>query len=125
MRRYRILAASLIAGISIMSSASASVVPVVGADLGGADFGALPVGVVTTPFTIGDWTFTPVNNTQIKIGTDSNGAQPFGTSGNYLSILGIGGAGVVDVTFTAPRTSIGFFWGSVDDFNSIKFFNAA
>ena len=119
MRRVNIAAAAaLIAGLAIASSANAAVTPVVSPGLGtGQDFGSQPVGPIASSFAIGDWTFTPVGNSQVKIGTDSNGAQPFGTSGNYLSVLG---GGSIDISFSS-RNSISFYWGSVDTYNSIVF----
>jgi hypothetical protein len=122
MFKLNVAAATLIASLSIASSANAVVVPVVGPDPAtGQNFGSQPVGPVAPAFVIGDWTFTAVGNSQIKIGTDGNGAQPFGTSGNYLSVLG---GGAIDITFSA-RNTISFFWGSVDTYNSITFNNAA
>lgn len=122
MRKLNIAAVALVAGLSFSSAANALVTPVVGPDPAtGQNFGSQPVGPVAASFAIGDWTFTPVSNSQIKIGTDGNGAQPFGTSGNYLSVLG---GGAIDIFFSA-RNTISFFWGSVDTYNSIIFGNAA
>lgn len=123
MHKYKIAIVSLIAGLSFVSSANAVVTPLVGPDpMTGANFNSQPVGNIAAAFSIGDWTFTPGANSQIKIGSDGNGAQPFGTTGNYLSVLG---GGTIDISFAAPKTTISFFWGSVDTFNSIKFFNDA
>lgn len=122
MRRVNVAAAAaLIAGLAFVSSANAAVTPVVGSDPGtGQNFGSQPVGPIASSFAIGDWTFTPGANSQVKIGTDSNGAQPLGTSGNYLSVLG---GGSIDISFSS-RNSISFFWGSVDNYNSIVFHTA-
>jgi hypothetical protein len=115
-------AAALLAAVTFASSAYAAVIPVVSADPGtGQNFSSQPLGPAVGSFAIGDWTFTPVANSQILIGSDGNGAQPFGTSGNYLSVLG---GGSIDISFSS-RTSISFFWGSVDSYNSIVFHNAA
>lgn len=121
MSKLNIAAATLVASLSIASSANALVTPVVGPDPAtGQNFSSQPLGPVAPVFAIGDWTFTAVANSQIKIGTDGNGAQPFGTAGNYLSVLG---GGAIDITFSA-RDTISFFWGSVDTYNSITFNNA-
>lgn len=115
-------ALALAVGVAAAGSANAAIVAVAGSTPAGtSNFDSQVTGNVTSPFVIGGWTFTPGANSQIKIGTDSNGAQPLGTTGNYLSVLG---GGSIDITFAAT-TSIGFFWGSVDDYNSIKFWNAA
>jgi hypothetical protein len=115
-------AAALLAAVTFASSAYAAVIPVVSADPGtGQNFSSQPLGPAIGSFVIGDWTFTPVANSQILIGSDGNGAQPFGTSGNYLSVLG---GGSVDISFSS-RTSISFFWGSVDSYNSIVFHTAS
>lgn len=110
-------------GVAVAGSANASIVAVATSTpaTGTANFDSQALGNVTSSFAIGGWTFTPGSNSQIKIGSDSNGAQPLGTTGNYLSVLG---GGSIDISF-APTTSIGFFWGSVDSYNSIKFFNVA
>lgn len=113
-------------GLAVAGSANAAVVsPSTSATPAGTmTFAAEPLGnVAAGGFTLGDWTFKPVTPTsQIKIGTDGNGAQPFGgSSGNYLSVLG---GGALDIMFSS-RTSIGFFWGSVDDYNTIKFYDAS
>lgn len=106
--------------LSAATGAHAAVVATPGSTPAGTtNFNSQSVGAVTSSFTIGGWTFTPGANSQVKIGSDGNGAQPFGTSGNYLSILG---NGYIDISFSS-RTSIGFFWGSVDSYNSISFSN--
>lgn len=120
MRKFNIAAAALMMGVLFASSANAAVVPVVGPDPGtGLNFGSQPLGPIAGAFAIGDWTFTPVASSQILIGSSSIGAQPFGTSGNYLSVLG---GGAIDISFSS-RTSISFFWGSVDSYNSMLFSN--
>ncbi|WOH53749.1 PEP-CTERM sorting domain-containing protein [Bradyrhizobium sp. sBnM-33] len=119
MRKTNIAAATaLLLAVTFASSADAAVIPVVGVDPGtGQNFNSQPLGPAIGSFAIGDWTFTPINNSQILIGSDGSGAQPFGTTGNYLSVLG---GGSIDISFSS-RTSISFFWGSVDDYNSIVF----
>jgi hypothetical protein len=114
----------LIAGLSfpIATPAGASIVTVVGPSATlGVTFDSQPLGGVASTFAIGDWTFSAGVNSQIKNTTDTDGAQPFGTSGNYLSVLG---GGSIDISFS-ERNSISFFWGSVDSYNSIQFFNSS
>jgi hypothetical protein len=51
--------------------------------------------------------------------SDGNGAVPFNTSGNYISVLG---GGLLQLTF-AETKQLGFYWGSIDGYNTIEFFN--
>jgi hypothetical protein len=89
------------------------------------DFSSRPLGDVTggnNGFTINGVTFTNVSaadRVQIKTQpNDAGGAQPFGTAGNYLSVL-LGG--ILDMKF-ALTTTFGFYWGSIDPTNMIEFF---
>jgi len=108
-------------GLSLATAAQATVVTSVTPGLGtGMNFDSQPLGVISGSFSVGDWTFSAANNSQIKISSDSNGAQPYLTTGNYLSVLG---GGTIDINFSA-RNTISFYWGSVDSYNSIKFFNS-
>lgn len=57
---------------------------------------------------------------QVKIApNDGNGAQPFDTAGNYLSVLG---GGVLQLDFTAT-SALGLYWGSIDPGNKVEFFD--
>src|SRR6266480_855204 len=124
MTKFNIAIAAVAATLSFGTAAKATVVNVAAAGPGvgtnvGMNFNSLPASTaVNAPasFTIGDWTFT--NGTQpvqVNIGTSDNGAQPLGTSGNYLSVLA---GGSENVSFSA-RSSFSFFWGSIDNFNTI------
>jgi PEP-CTERM motif-containing protein len=116
---------ALAAGIMFGSVAEASVVNVSVAGAGqdtavGANFNSLPASTVNpapSSFTIGNWAFSNGSPTvQVNVGGSGNGAQPFGTSGNYLSVLG---GGSENVSFAAPLSSFSFFWGSIDTYNTI------
>jgi hypothetical protein len=128
MRNFNIAIAALVAGLSIGTAAKADVitVTVAGPDVGiatGANFNSQPLGDITSAFTIGDWTFTPSSPTsQIAIGTNYLiGAQPYQTTGQYLTVLGNSSAsGSVDVSFSTALSSFSFFWGSMDAYNTIK-----
>jgi hypothetical protein len=89
-----------------------------GAGFEGAATGALPGGYSESGFT-----FSPSGSVQVKVPpNDGNGAFPFGdTSRKYLSVLG--GASV-DIS-TGPSSRVGFYWGSIDGYNSVKFYNGA
>ncbi|MBR0697805.1 PEP-CTERM sorting domain-containing protein [Bradyrhizobium lablabi] len=115
--------ATILGSLAIVPAANAAVMADV-ADAGigtnvGMNFNSIPASTnanAQSPIVIGDWTFT--NSTQpvqVNVDGSSNGAQPFGTSGNYLSVLG---SGSEDVSFSA-RSSFSFFWGSIDDFNTL------
>jgi hypothetical protein len=83
----------------------------------GQNFGSQGVGNAASSFAIGDWTFATVaGSVQILNTSDSNGAQPYGTTGNYLSVLG---GATENVTFASPLQQFGFYWGSIDTFNKI------
>jgi hypothetical protein len=107
----------------------------------GTDPGALP-GVTTfdsAPFSVGNLTqgtgYTQIGNNltftnttssglaQILNTTSSNGAEPFGDTSNYLSVLG-GGSVTVSVNKGFVNT-VSFLWGSVDTYNSIKFYDGS
>jgi hypothetical protein len=72
-------------------------------------------------FTFNGYTYTnngPADGVQIlTIPNTGNGAQPFNTSGNYISVLGIG---TLEISFAATNR-IGFYWGSVDPTNNVEF----
>jgi hypothetical protein len=60
------------------------------------------------------------NLAQVKTApSDGNGAIPFNTGGNYISVLG---GGLLQLTF-AETKGLGFYWGSIDSYNTIEFFN--
>jgi hypothetical protein len=89
-----------------------------GAGFEGAALGALPGGYAESGFT-----FTPAGSVQVKTPpSDGQGAFPFGdTSVKYLSVLG--GASVDIATGTLSR--VGFYWGSIDTYNTVEFYSGA
>lgn len=120
MRNYKIAVAAVVASLSVATAAKADVISVVVAGPSqdtniGANFNSQNVGPITSPFSIGDWTFNAGPNSEINVLSSGTGAQPFQTTGNYLSVLG---GGTENVTFSA-RTSFSFFWGSIDSYNTI------
>jgi PEP-CTERM motif len=121
MRNYKIAVAALVASLSVATVAKADVINVVVAgpsqDINvGDNFNSQNVGPITSSFSIGDWNFNAGPNSEVSVLSNTTGAQPFQTTGNYLSVLG---GGTENVSFSA-RTSFSFFWGSIDDFNTIK-----
>lgn len=125
MRKLNIASVAVAASLSFGTAAHA--VPYVSVTEAGAgndtnvgmNFNSLPASTVNpapATFTIGDWNFaTGSAPVQVNIGTSGNGAQPYGTTGNYLSVLG---SGTENVTFSA-RSSFSFFWGSIDTYNTL------
>jgi len=122
MRTFNIAIVAALAGLSFGTAAKANVVVSAAGpgDVGtGMNFDSQPASTVSNAsasFTIGDWTFS--NGTepvQVNILSSNNGAQPLGTTGNYLSVLG---GGSENVTFS-NRSSFSFFWGSLDNYNTI------
>jgi hypothetical protein len=55
-------------------------------------------------------------------GQDSLGlyATPYGDATNYLAVLG---SGSEQIAFSGLETSFGLYWGSVDTYNSLTFYN--
>ena len=71
--------------------------------------------------------FSASGNAGITVGTSSLGAAPYvGPSPghkdttSYLSILG---NATETITFTSEKNTFGLYWGSVDSYNSIKFYD--
>jgi hypothetical protein len=120
MRNFNIAIAALVAGLSIGTAAKADVINVTvsGPSVGitGVNFVSQPVGNVTSAFSIGNWNFNAGTNSEINVLSDGTGAQPFQTTGNYLSVMA-GGTEVV--TFSTALSSFSFFWGSMDAYNTI------
>lgn len=80
----------------------------------------------TTPTTIPAGTTPPGPGGIITIGTFGNlFAQPFGSTGNYYAI-GPSTQSPGTILFGLPGISqVSFIWGSVDQYNSLTFTNAA
>ncbi|KRQ94752.1 hypothetical protein CQ12_04285 [Bradyrhizobium jicamae] len=127
MRKSIMAIATVVTSLSFGTAANAALVDisVAGAGVGtatGQNFNSIPASTVVnapTHFVIGDWTFdTGAQPVQVNIGSTGNGAQPFQTVGNYLSVLG---SGTENITFANQLSSFSFFWGSIDDYNTITF----
>ena len=126
MRSNLLATAAVLLGLSVVSSANAVVIATpasAGADAAvGFNFVAEPHGpapvAISSPFTINGFAFGSMMGTvEVSQTTDGTGAQPLGTTGPYLSILANSS---ITVSF-APRTSVGFFWGSIDPGNFVTF----
>jgi PEP-CTERM motif len=53
-------------------------------------------------------------------GSDGLYATPYGDATNYLAVLG---GGSEQIAFSALKSSFGLYWGSVDTYNSLTFYN--
>jgi hypothetical protein len=49
-------------------------------------------------------------------------AQPYGDGTNYMAVLG---GGSETIAYSGPRTSFGLYWGSVDAYNSLQFYDGS
>jgi hypothetical protein len=55
------------------------------------------------------------------LGSDDLYATPFGDdNNNYMAVLG---GGTEDINYSSLRDSFGLYWGSVDTYNSLAFYN--
>jgi hypothetical protein len=60
--------------------------------------------------------------TQILNTSTGAGALPFNDSSNYLSVLG---GGIVKASVSGPTVNeVSFYWGSIDAYNTITFFDS-
>src|SRR5262249_46417909 len=72
-------------------------------------------------------TFSAFGHAGIVVGSSSVSAAPlmgplpgFADTSNYLSI---GGGATETITFTTDKNAFGLYWGSVDSYNTIKFYD--
>lgn len=118
-----IAAAAALVGASAPASAAISVIAAVpGFQGSGAGFEGLGNGALGVPYTEAGVTFDNiVGSVQVKsMPSDSNGAFPAGdTSTKYLSVLG--GPSSVEVSFGSLVSKVGFYWGSIDTYNTVEF----
>jgi hypothetical protein len=117
-----IAAAAALVGVSAPASAAVNIIAAVpGYQGAGAGFEGLANGPLATPYTEAGITFDDiVGSVQVKSSTDGDGAFPFGnTSATYLSVLG--GPSSVTVDFGGLMSKVGFYWGSIDTYNTVEF----
>ncbi len=79
----------------------------------------------TTPFgtfTVDGATFSGDGIVMNNGGGGSLGlyATPYGDASNYMAVLG---GGSETIAYDQPRTSFGLYWGSVDNYNVLQFYN--
>lgn len=49
-------------------------------------------------------------------------AEPYGDSTNYMAVLG---GGIETIAYSGPRTGFGLYWGSVDSYNALQFYDGS
>jgi hypothetical protein len=112
--------------ILAVSSAQADTITPTALGIGVGESGPAFAGATSNvgTFTFNNVTYTnmgPTDGVQIKTApNDGNGAQPFNTTGGYISVLEVG---TLQMTFASTST-FGFYWGSIDPSNDIKFYNS-
>jgi hypothetical protein len=118
-----IAAAAALIGVSAPASAAISVIAAIPGYQGtGAGFEGLGNAPLSTPYTEAGVTFNNiVGSVQVKsMPSDGDGAFPAGdTSTKYLSVLG--GPSSVEVSFGSLVSKAGFYWGSIDTYNTVQF----
>jgi hypothetical protein len=82
-------------------------------------------GVTTMDFSSGCGYVSCTGNYQIVSGSATGQfAQPFGTSGMYLTVPNPVASGNALFTLGTQANYFGLFWGSIDDYNTISFYRS-
>jgi hypothetical protein len=111
-----------IAALTTLCGSVAQAVPTVSLSTLGQTTSSV-AGVTTIDFSSGCGYVTCTGNYQIVSGSATGlYAQPFGTSGLYLTVPNPIASGNALFTLGTQANYFGLFWGSVDDYNSISFY---
>jgi hypothetical protein len=127
MRKLFVSIVGIAAALAVVAPAHAAIIyDGVLAGLGtGTTFDAATTTTLNSPgYTENNLTFLGNGGATAQILNNStgNGAEPFGDTGNYLSVLG---GGSVKVTIGGGGANqLTFYWGSIDTYNKITFFDA-
>lgn len=85
---------------------------------------AVPYAGPTPTFDFDSSTPTYVGGA-VQTGSNSIGAQPIGSTGNYYTVGPVGasnsGPGVIDLSAFGGLTTLSLLWGSVDTYNTLTF----
>ena len=78
----------------------------------------------TGPFSDGGANFSGVGVVMNNYGAGSAGlyATPYGDTTNYLAVLG---GGSETISYGSEKTTFGLYWGSVDSYNVLSFYDGA
>ena len=124
LRKLKYAVAALLLATPAYAAVNVTIVPsAFGVQGGGTGFETAPVGALVSPYNEAGLTFSTVSGSvQVKVPpSDSNGAFPAGnTSSQYLSVLG---GGAVDISAGSERNRLQLYWGSIDTYNAINFYN--
>lgn len=76
------------------------------------------------PFTVGGATLygSAVIMNNPTQGSGGLYAQPYGDDSNYMAVLG---GGAATIAYSTPKTNFGLYWGSVDTYNSLQFYDGS
>ena len=130
MRISALLAAAVSFGLSVAAGNAASITVLSPGNLGptsGATFNSITATTYsqTTPsgtFSDGGANFSGSGVVMNNGGQPSLGlyATPLGDATNYMAVLG---GGSEKIAFSSQMNSLGLYWGSVDTYNFLEFFN--
>jgi hypothetical protein len=130
MRISTLLAAAVSFGLSAAAGNAASITILSSGNLGptsGATFNSITAttyGETTRsgPFSDGGANFSGSGVVMNNGGQPSLGlyATPFGDTTNYMAVLGNGSE---EIAFSSLKNAFGLYWGSVDTYNLLTFFN--
>jgi hypothetical protein len=108
--------------LSVLCATAAQAIPVISLSALGQTTSSV-AGVTTMDFSSGCGYATCTGNYQIVSGSATSlYAQPFGTSGMYLTVPNPVASGNALFTLGTQANYFGLFWGSVDDYNTISFY---
>lgn len=91
----------------------------------GPDGGPLPGQTIMYDFESGTPAGLTGNFAIVKGSVYGAYAAPLGDTSNYLAVPTTGTAGSATLVLSKTLTALSFYWGSIDTYNSVSFFNAA
>lgn len=121
-RTFKKLALVALLSIAPLSTASAITIAVDPLNLTGNTDGTIIYDFDTAATTPGS---ELSGNFSIYSGTIATSAAPAGDTTNFLSIPNPASSGAATLTFSTVMDYLGLYWGSVDTYNSITFYNGA
>ncbi len=120
----RVVVKSVVVGLFTLGASVSQAVPIVSLSAPGQIISGV-AGVTTIDFNSGCGYATCSGNYQIVTGSVSGRyAQPAGTSGPYLTVPNPVASGNALFSLGTQADYFGLFWGSIDDYNSISFYNS-
>jgi len=127
MRQTLMAAALLLAASPAFAAVTLVIVPSApGIQGSGAGFEDELTGTLTQPYTESGLTFTTNGIGVVEVRSDTlGGIGAFPAGNNSTQYLNIRGGSFVDVAASGLSSKLSFYWGSVDDYNLITFYNAA